>query len=216
MRSVDDLDRLGATQSFIAQLGYADDAKGVRLDALISGREPLRRPAAGGEGGGQGALTLAPRNYVLVHEDGTVHRKDNFEPMSMGMQRVHYDAAPEPVWVQTPTCRWMQSAAEISLIAHTVPAHLCRASELRVEIWPFQVVVAARRGGHRYVFGETERRLDPAGSTWATDGATVTLTLAKANYELMGGARDKGAAPDAHWPRLFTADQFVELGMVDV
>ena len=70
VRSVDDLDRLGATQSFIAKLGYADDAKGVRLDALISGREPLRRPAAGGEGGGQGTLTLAPRNYVLVHEDG--------------------------------------------------------------------------------------------------------------------------------------------------
>ena len=216
VRSVDDLDRLGATQTFIAKLGYADDAKGVRLEALICGREALRPPPAGsGGGGGQGTLALAPRNYALVHEDGTVHKKDNFEPMSMGMQRVHYDAEPEPVWVQTPTCRWMQTAAEISLIAHTVPANLCRAAELCVEIWPFQVVVAARRGGERFVFGETERRLDPAGSTWATDGTTVTLTLAKANLELMGGAHDKGAAPDAHWARLFTADQFVEHGMVD-
>jgi len=215
VRSVDDLDRLGATQAFIAKLGYADDAKGVRLEALIGGREPLRPPPAGRGGGGQGTLALAPRNYALVHEDGTVHKKDNFEPMSMGMQRVHYEAAPEPVWVQTPTCRWMQTAAEITLIAHTVPAHLCRAAELCVEIWPFQVAVAARRGGERFVFGETERRLDPAGSTWATDGTTVTLTLAKANLELMGGAHDKGAAPDAHWARLFTADQFVEHGMVD-
>jgi len=38
---------------------------------------------------GSTALSLPPRNYKLVHEDGKLHKKDNFEPMSFGMQRIH-------------------------------------------------------------------------------------------------------------------------------
>ena len=58
--------------------------------------------------------------YILVTEEGKLHKKDNFEPMSFGMQRVHYESEPEPIWVQTKTARWIQSASEISVIPYTV------------------------------------------------------------------------------------------------
>ena len=62
---------------------------------------------------------LPPRNYTLVHEDGRLHKRDNFTPMSFGMQRIHNNAAPEPVWVQTQNARWMQGTTEVVVIAHT-------------------------------------------------------------------------------------------------
>ena len=65
-------------------------------------------------------LTLPPRNYILVTEEGKLHKKDKFEPMSFGMQRVHYESEPEPIWVQTKTARWIQSASEINVIPYTV------------------------------------------------------------------------------------------------
>ena len=91
-------------------------------------------------------LSLPPRNYILVHESGKLHKKDKFEPMSFGvhlslpspsppitpaspcakpystliplpnlagMQRVHYESEPEPIWVQTRTARWIQSTTEV-------------------------------------------------------------------------------------------------------
>ena len=159
-------------------------------------------------------LAMAPRNYTLVHEDGRPHRRDDFTPMSFNMQRVHTEAAPEPVWVQTSTARWLQSAAEIVVIAHAVPAELRKAGELRVGIWPRQISVAAARSGEVFLFGELERPIDPSSSTWLTDGTHVTLTLAKANWQLYN-PQAKGIAADAHWDRLFTSDQYVERGMID-
>ena len=58
-------------------------------------------------------MTLPPRNYTLVHEDGRLHKRDNFTPMSFGMQRIHNNAGPEPVWVQTQNARWMQGTTEV-------------------------------------------------------------------------------------------------------
>ena len=159
-------------------------------------------------------LAMAPRNYTLVHEDGRPHRRDDFTPMSFNMQRVHTEAAPEPVWVQTSTARWLQSAAEIVVIAHAVPSELRKAGELRVGIWPRQISVAAARSGDVFLFGELERPIDPSSSTWLTDGTHVTLTLAKANWQLYN-PQAKGIAADAHWDRLFTSDQYVERGMID-
>ena len=60
------------------------------------------------------ALSLPPRNYILVHEDGRVHARDRFEP-AWGMRRVHLEAAPEPVWVQTDAARWLQSAETLTV-----------------------------------------------------------------------------------------------------
>ena len=159
-------------------------------------------------------LAMAPRNYTLVHEDGRPHKRDDFTPMSFNMQRVHTEAAPEPVWVQTGTARWLQSAAEIVVIAHAVPLELRKAGELRVGIWPRQISVEAARSGEVFLFGELERPIDPSSSTWLTDGTHVTLTLAKANWQLYN-PQAKGIAADAHWDRLFTSDQYVERGMID-
>ena len=209
VESVDDLDRLGLTDQFVTLLGYADDAKSVLLRRLISGREPLRTELTE-----RGTLALAPRNYTLVHEDGRLHTRDNYEPMSFGMQQICYDAAPEPVWVQTPAgARWLQSASEVTVIAYRVPASLCHGGALRVDMAPRQLVVSARQGGQVFLHGEIERRIDPSCSTWTTDGQTVTITLAKANLELYDPSK-KGVDADSHWERLMTSDQLVERGMI--
>ncbi len=162
---------------------------------------------------GSRAIVLPPRNYTLVHEDGRLHRKDNFEPMSFGMQRVHTDDAPEPVWVQTAEARWLQSTFEVTVIAYTVPKELCAASELRVSFAPRQVHVSARRSGDVYIHGELESRIDHLASTWCTDGETVTLSLVKANLVIYD-AQAKGTEADTHWHRLFTHDQYTERGMI--
>ena len=75
------------------------------------------------------ALTLPPRNYTLVPRPAAQGqlRADLF-----GMQRIHKESEPEPVWVQTKTARWHQSAEFLSIIPHTVPPELCKSSEVKV------------------------------------------------------------------------------------
>ena len=84
----------------------------MRLSLLSHG---LRWAPAHCAGEGETRITLPPRNYILVHEDGRLHTKDEFEPMSFGMQRIHNDDEPEPVWVQTKTARWLQTASEVDI-----------------------------------------------------------------------------------------------------
>lgn len=163
---------------------------------------------------GTTTIMLPPRNYTLVHEDGRLHKKDNFEPLSFGMQRVWNDRAPEPVWVQTKNARWWQSATEVVVIAHTVPCDRMKASLLNVSFAPKQIHVSDRGTGVVYLHGETEERIDPTTSTWLTDGNCVTLNLTKANLQLYDGQK-KGTQTDTHWHRLLTEDQYVERGMVD-
>ena len=90
---------------------------------------------------GSTALSLPPRNYILVHEDGTLHKKDDFEPMSFGMQRIHNNDEPEPVWVQTRTARWLQTLIDVTIIPHTVPKELCKSSEIKISFSRRQVHV---------------------------------------------------------------------------
>ena len=73
---------------------------------------------------GSTALSLPPRNYILVHEDGRLHKTDDFEPMSFGMQRIHKNDEPEPVWVQTRTARWMRKRARAERARATTLARL--------------------------------------------------------------------------------------------
>jgi len=163
---------------------------------------------------GSTQLMLPPRNYTLVHEDGRLHKKDNFEPMSFGMQRVHYESQPEPVWVQTATARWIQSATEVVIIAWTVPKELQKSSLLTVSFAPRQVHVSAKLSGEVFLHGELENRIDPVASMWTTDGTHLTLTCVKQNLMLYD-PNAKGQDADTHWHRLFTDDQFTERGMID-
>jgi hypothetical protein len=110
---------------------------------------------------GSTALSLPPRNYTLVHEDGRLHTKDNFEPMSFGMQRIHNDDEPEPVWVQTKTARWLQTLLEVTIIPHTVPEELCKSSEIKVSFSRRQVHVQAIKSKQIYMAGELHRPIDP-------------------------------------------------------
>jgi len=161
---------------------------------------------------GDTRLTLPPRNYTLVHEDGRLHTKDEFEPMSFGMQRIHNDDEPEPVWVQTPTARWLQSASELTVIPWTVPRELCRGSEIKVSFARRQLHVQAVKSKEIFMAGELESTINPNTSTWTTDGTTIMITCVKENLLLWNGARGKEA--DSHWHRLFKHDQFVERGMI--
>ncbi len=193
--------------------GGGDDDDDDDACSAASSDSDLRPPEQFEVGGT--TIMLPPRNYTLVDEEGRLLAKDDFEPMSFGMQQVHHDKAPEPVWVQTQTARWKQSASELTVIAYTVPAELRRAAALRVTIAPRQLHVAAAGGaGAVFLHGELEERIDPSASTWTTDGSTVVLTLTKANLMLYDGQK-KGPAADTHWHRLFTSDQYVERGMVD-
>ena len=109
--------------------GVADEAAELVLESNSETGEG--EGAGGGEGGGEGGgsggeggdssggggggtLALPPRRYILVHEDGRVHARDRFEP-AWGMRRVHLEAAPEPVWVQTDAARWLQSAETLTV-----------------------------------------------------------------------------------------------------
>jgi len=132
--------------------------------------------------------------------------------MSFAMQRVHNDDEPEPVWVQTPTARWMQSASEIVVIPHTVPKELCSSREIKVSFARRQLHVQAVRSKQIYMAGELESAIDAAMSTWTTDGNYITITCVKENLNLWHGKSAKEA--DSHWNRLFTSDQFVERGMI--
>ena len=161
---------------------------------------------------GSTALSLPPRNYTLVHEDGRLHRSDDFTPMSFGMQRIHNDDEPEPVWVQTKTARWMQTLADVTIIPHTVPKELCRASEIKVSFSRRQVHVQAVISKQIYMAGELEKPIDPNQSTWTTDGSYITIVCVKENLCLYNGS--KGVESDTHWLRLFTTDQYLERGMV--
>ncbi len=158
-------------------------------------------------------LALPPRNYTLVHEDGRLHTKDDFEPMSFGMQRVHYESEPEPIWVQTKHVRWIQTTTDLTVIPHTVPAELCKGKELKVSFGARQLHVQAVRSREIFVAGETEHAIDPVQSTWTTDGKVVHITLVKQNLSLYNGSKGKEA--DTHWHRLFTTDQYTERGMID-
>ena len=96
----------------------ADEASGLVLE---SNSETGEGGGSGGEGGGGGGtLALPPRRYTLVHEDGRIHSRDNFEP-AWGMRRVHLESAPEPVWVQTDAARWLQSAEALTASAGLAP-----------------------------------------------------------------------------------------------
>jgi len=161
---------------------------------------------------GSTALSLPPRNYTLVHEDGRLHTKDNFEPMSFGMQRIHNDDEPEPVWVQTKTARWLQTLLEVTIIPHTVPEELCKSSEIKVSFSRRQVHVQAIKSKQIYMAGELHRPIDPIQSTWTTDGEYITIVCQKENLCLYDGS--KGIEADTHWHRLLTVDQYVERGMV--
>ena len=149
---------------------------------------------------------------ALVHEDGRLHTKDNFEPMSFGMQRIHNDDEPEPVWVQTKTARWMQSLTDVTIIPHTVPKELCSSAEIKVSFSRRQVHVQAVISKQIYMAGELERPIDPHQSTWTTDGRYITIVCVKENLCIYDGS--KGVESDTHWHRLFTNDQYVERGMV--
>ena len=133
--------------------------------------------------------------------------------MSFGMQRVHNDTEPEPIWVQTKTARWLQSLVDIVIIPHTVPKALCRGTEIKVSFARRQVHVQAVRSKEIYMAGELQAPINPHLSTWTTDGSYITITCIKENLNLYNGA--KGQEADTHWPRLFTNDQFVERGMID-
>ena len=161
---------------------------------------------------GETRLTLPPRNYTLVHEDGRAHKADNFEPLSFGMQRVHNDDEPEPVWVQTPTARWMQTASEVSVIPYKVPTELCRGHEIKVSFARRLLHVQAVRSKEIFMAGELEEPINPNTSTWTTDGTCIMITCIKENLLLYNGARGKAA--DSHWGRLFKHDQYVERGMI--
>ena len=183
-----------------------------RRDLLDDSRW-VPKAAGGADGQPSTALTLPPRNYTLVHEDGRLHKKDNFEPISFGMQRIHKESEPEPVWVQTKTARWHQSAEFLSIIPHTVPPELCKSSEVKVSFARRQVHVQAVRSKVIYMAGELEAPIDPVQSTWTTDGTYILITAVKENLVLYNGARgDKG---NTHWFRLFTSDQYLERGMID-
>lgn len=158
------------------------------------------------------AIALPPRNYILVHEDGRLHKQDNFEPMSFNMQRVHNDDEPEPVWVQTKTARWLQSLVDVTIIPHTVPKELCKGTEIKVSFARRQVHVQAVRSRQIYMAGELEFPINPHLSTWFTDGNYITITCVKENLNLYNGAR--GTEADTHWHRLFVTDQYVERGMI--
>eukprot|EP00900_Chrysochromulina_parva_P023832 jgi/Chrpa1/6082/Chrysochromulina_OHIO_Genome00017382-RA len=161
---------------------------------------------------GETRLTLPPRNYTLVHEDGRAHKADHFEPLSFGMQRVHNDDEPEPVWVQTPAARWMQTASEVSVIPYKVPTELCRGHEIKVSFARRLLHVQAVRSKEIFMAGELEEPINPNTSTWTTDGTCIIITCIKENLLLYNGARGKGA--DSHWGRLFKHDQYVERGMI--
>jgi hypothetical protein len=161
---------------------------------------------------GETRLTLPPRNYTLVHEDGRAHKADHFEPLSFGMQRVHNDDEPEPVWVQTPAARWMQTASEVSVIPYKVPTELCRGHEIKVSFARRLLHVQAVRSKEIFMAGELEEPINPNTSTWTTDGTCIMITCIKENLLLYNGARGKGA--DSHWGRLFKHDQYVERGMI--
>ena len=158
-------------------------------------------------------LMLPLRNFLLVHEDGRVHPKDDFEPMSYMMQQVYYESAPDPVWVQTRTARWLQTTTDMTIIAYTVPENLRRGDALAVSFAPRQVHMSAVESGEVFLAGELEHLIDPRASTWCTDGSSVQLTLVKQNRQMFDSSA-RGADCDTHWHRLFTSDQYTERGML--
>ncbi|KAL3914541.1 MAG: hypothetical protein SGPRY_007585, partial [Prymnesium sp.] len=132
----------------------------------------------------------------------------------IGYTRVHYESEPDPVWVQTKTARWIQSATELTVIPYTVPRKLCNTAGIKISFGARHLHVVGRQSGELFCEGELENRIDPIQSTWTTDGKVVHITLVKQNLVLYD-AKAKGADADTHWHRLFTRDQFTERGMVD-
>jgi tetratricopeptide (TPR) repeat protein len=185
-----------------------DDEKAEQERAMLDDSRWVPEPRDGCT-----TVALPPRNYILVQEDGRLHKKDDFEPMSFGMQRIHNDTEPEPIWVQTKTARWLQTLVDLTIIPHTVPKELCRGSEIKVSFARRQVHVQAVRSKQIYMAGEVHSPINPHLSTWTTDGSYITITCVKENLNLYNGAR--GQEADTHWPRLFVTDQFVERGMID-
>ena len=188
-------------------MSESDDDEAAREAAALDDSKWVPQPEDGDT-----RITLPPRNYTLVHEDGRLHTKDDFEPMSFGMQRIHNDDEPEPVWVQTKTARWLQTATDLTVIPWTVPKELCKGSAIKVSFARRQVHVQATESKEIFMAGELEAAIDPNTSTWTTDGQTITIVLVKENLLLWNGAKGKEA--DSHWHRLFTTDQYTERGMI--
>ena len=184
-----------------------DEAKRAQEQAMLDDSKFVPETKEGST-----ALSLPPRNYILVHEDGTLHKKDDFEPMSFGMQRIHNNDEPEPVWVQTRTARWLQTLIDVTIIPHTVPKELCKSSEIKISFSRRQVHVQAIKSKQIYMAGELHRPIDPNQSTWTTDGEYITIVCVKENLCLYDNS--KGVEADTHWHRLFETDQYVERGMV--
>jgi hypothetical protein len=131
------------------------------------------------------------------------------------LSRVFYASRerPEEVWAEMldGSCRWRQSASEVSIIAMRVPASM-RKADLDVCVDLHTIRVASRVDGCVYLEGELERGIVPDESVWAHGGGSggsdgengFVFYLKKMNLELLVS---DGAHAETWWPRLFRRAQ---------
>jgi hypothetical protein len=122
------------------------------------------------------------------------------------LSRVYYAACerPEEVWAELldGSCRWRQSASEVTVIASRVPPGL-RKADLEVRIDLHCIRVASRHDGAVFLEGQLERGIVPDESVWAHGGGVgedgFVFYLKKMNLELLVA---DGAHAETWWPRL--------------
>jgi len=124
------------------------------------------------------------------------------------MSRIHYNTKDKgrDVWVEMMdhSCRWTQTASEITVQALKVPPGSSK-QELNILIDTRYIKIAAADGSHIYLEGELAKSVIPEESAWVHLGGHneegFVLYLKKMNLELFS---DNATHMHSWWSRLFT------------
>ncbi|DBA90606.1 TPA: hypothetical protein ACH3X1_003839 [Trebouxia sp. C0004] len=150
-------------------------------------------------------MVVPYKQYKLVRADGSAPERTKKHPFCMS--RVHYSAADrgEEVWAEVGdgSCRWTQTASEVTLLCLGVPPHT-PAKQLQVTLDPYFIKVVDKVSDEVYLEGHLERGIVPEESVWEHGGGVgengCLLYLHKMNLQLL---RKEWQHSETWWPRLF-------------
>ncbi|KAL0049465.1 hypothetical protein WJX82_003033 [Trebouxia sp. C0006] len=157
-------------------------------------------------------MVVPYKQYKLVHSDGSAPERTRKHPFCMS--RVHYSAPDrgEEVWAEVGdgSCRWRQTASEVTLLCLGVPPHT-PAKQLQVTLDPYFIKVVDKVSGGVYLEGHLERGIVPEESVWEHGGGVgengCLLYLHKMNLQLL---RKEWQHSETWWPRLFQHHQAIQ------
>ncbi|DBA65944.1 TPA: hypothetical protein ACH3X2_002968 [Trebouxia sp. C0005] len=157
-------------------------------------------------------MVVPYKQYKLVRGDGSAPERTKKHPFCMS--RVHYSAADrgEEVWAEVGdgSCRWRQTASEVTLLCLGVPPHT-PAKQLQVNLDPYFIKVVNKVSGGVYLEGHLEQGIVPEESVWEHGGGVgengCLLYLHKMNLQLL---RKEWQHSETWWPRLFQHHQPIQ------